>query len=82
MTTAHDLENLRKTLRKKLNDGKADVTLTGAELKLLLDEMGRLQQGNDRLRRQNRRVRIKLQRAGIAEDAPEGPEPDVDAEQP
>ena len=70
MTTAKDVEKVRKTLRAKLGSG-ADVVVTAAELRLLLDEMGRLLQSNDRLRRQNRRMRLKLQRAGIAEDAVE-----------
>ena len=81
MAEASDLETLKKTLRARLRSGKTDATLAAAELRLLLDEMGRLQQGNDRLRRQNRRVRLKLQRAGIAEDAPEAGEPG-DSEQP
>ena len=67
MVSAKDLERVRKALRAKLGSG-ADVVVADAELRLLLDEVGRLMQSNDRLRRQNRRVRLKLQRAGIAED--------------
>jgi len=68
MVSAKDVERVRKALRAKLGSG-AEVVVAEAELRLLLDEVGRLMQSNDRLRRQNRRVRLKLQRAGIAEDA-------------
>ncbi|MBX3463850.1 MAG: hypothetical protein KF830_11830 [Planctomycetes bacterium] len=68
MSHAHDLGALRKALRGRL-EAAADVTLAPGELRLLLDEVGRLQQSNDRLRRQNRRLRLKLQRAGLTDDA-------------
>jgi len=68
MVSAKDVDRVRKALRAKLGSG-ADVVVAETELRLLLDEVGRLMQSNDRLRRQNRRVRLKLQRAGIAEDA-------------
>ena len=67
MVSAKDVERVRKALRAKLGSG-ADVVVGQAELRLLLDEVGRLMQSNDRLRRQNRRVRLKLQRAGIGDD--------------
>ena len=67
MAGAKDVERVRKALRARLGSG-ADVMVAEAELRLLLDETGRLLQSNDRLRRQNRRMRSKLQRAGIAED--------------
>lgn len=67
MTSDKQLESLRKTLRKKLLDASADVSIAAADLRTVLDELGRLQQSNDRLRRQNRRVRLRLQRAGIDE---------------
>jgi hypothetical protein len=65
------LEALRKALRVRLRDGDhgQDVAVPAGDLRTLLDEVGRLQQSNDRLRRQNRRVRLKLQRAGLADDA-------------
>ncbi|HEX6810485.1 MAG TPA: hypothetical protein VF384_02575 [Planctomycetota bacterium] len=65
---AKEVERVRKALRARLGSG-ADVVVAAAELRLLLDETGRLVQSNDRLRRQNRRMRLKLQRAGIAADA-------------
>ena len=68
MTTGKELEGVRKALRAKVRDG-GDVAVAAAELRLLLDELGRLQQSNDRLRRQNRRARLKLQRAGLGDDA-------------
>ncbi|MBL9078311.1 MAG: hypothetical protein JNL08_12450 [Planctomycetes bacterium] len=71
MANGTDLHALRKALRARLASDQ-DIVLTAADLRLLLDELGRLQQSNDRLRRQNRRVRVKLQRAGIADDEPEG----------
>lgn len=70
MASDKDLETLRKSLRAKVRaDG--DATISTADLRLLLDELGRLQQSNDRLRRQNRRVRLKLQRAGLVEEGAE-----------
>jgi len=69
MDRTDDLESLRKTLRTKLRDG-AEFTIGAAAVRLLMDELSRLQQSNDRLRRQNRRVRLKLQRAGLATDEP------------
>lgn len=71
MADADDLETLRRSLRAKLKNDQ-DVAVPSADLRRLLDELGRLQQSNDRLRRQNRRVRLKLQRAGLAEDADDG----------
>jgi chromosome segregation ATPase len=68
MTTDKQLEALRKALRHKVKDASGDVTVAAAELRTVLDELGRLQQSNDRLRRQNRRVRLKLQRAGLLDD--------------
>ncbi len=83
MTGHKDLEAVRKALRHQLRDGVAEIAVPAAELRLLLDEVGRLQQSNDRLRRQNRRVRLKLQRAGLADDeaaadgdAGDGPQPE------
>lgn len=61
------LETVRRTLRAKLRDAAGAVAVEAADLRFVLDELGRLQQGNDRLRRQNRRMRLRLQRAGLAE---------------
>ncbi len=69
MATDKELESLRKALRAKVRDAGGDVTIAAADLRVLLDELGRLQQSNDRLRRQNRRVRLRLQRAGLADEA-------------
>lgn len=69
MSNDKNLEALRKVLRARLRR-EQDVTVGNGDLRLLLDELGRLQQGNDRLRRQNRRLRQKLQRAGIDDEIP------------
>lgn len=58
---------LRRQLRAQLRDGKDVVTLTAAEADLLIDEVGRLQQANDRLRRQNKRLRNRILGKGGAE---------------
>lgn len=69
MANDKNLEALRKVLRARLRS-EQDVLVGKDDLRLLLDEFGRLQQSNDRLRRQNRRVRLRLQRAGLENDAP------------
>ncbi len=71
MTSAPDLDAVKKALRGKLRDADGEVAVSAADLRLVLEELGRLQQSNDRLRRQNRRVRLRLQRAGLADDEPE-----------
>lgn len=70
MPTDKELERLRKTLRHKLEGAAGEVAIAADELRTVLGELGRLHQGNERLRRQNRRMRLKLQRAGIADDEP------------
>lgn len=67
---------LRRQVRAQLREGNETVTLSAAEAELLIDEVGRLQQANDRLRRQNKKLRKRLQGAGI--DEPE--EGDVEAD--
>ena len=52
-------EARRKRLRRLLQDEPGQVAVDAADLRWLLDEVSRLQQGNDRLRRQNRRLRLK-----------------------
>jgi len=68
MPTDKELERLRKTLRHKLEGAGGDVTIAADDLRTVLGELGRLHQGNERLRRQNRRIRLKLQRAGLVDD--------------
>ncbi|MBM4059730.1 MAG: hypothetical protein FJ265_01340 [Planctomycetes bacterium] len=84
MTDGKELERLRKRLRRLVGDATGDVAVPAADLRTVLDELGRLQQGNDRLRRQNRRVRLRLSRAGLAEDEgaspADGPPADGSAE--
>ncbi|MCA8976880.1 MAG: hypothetical protein KDC98_19310 [Planctomycetes bacterium] len=65
MSNDNRLETLRKKLRLKLRDAGGDVAVASPELTLLLDEVGRLQQSNDRLRRQNRRMRLRCQKLGV-----------------
>jgi len=50
----------RKNLRRLLKDGAEVLNVSSDDLRWLLDEASRLQQSNDRLRRQNRRMRIKV----------------------
>jgi hypothetical protein len=82
MPTDKELERLRKTLRHKLEGAGAEVTIAADDLRTVLSELGRLHQGNERLRRFCRRVRLKLQRAGLADDEPaaEGGEPGGDGD--
>ncbi len=57
-----NLEALIKDLRAQIKKGEV-VSLTHAQSKILLEELLRQQQSSDRLRRQNRRVRKRLQAA-------------------
>ena len=57
------LAPLLRQLRAHLQSGADTMTLPSAQVRLLADELGPLLQGNDRLRRQNRRLRRKLQAA-------------------
>ena len=66
MTQSKDSEARRKALRGLAKAAAGAVAVPAADLLWLLDECGRLQQGNDRLRRQNRRLRLRAQRAGLA----------------
>jgi regulator of replication initiation timing len=79
------LDALLKDLRAQVKKGGEGVALTTAQAKVLLDELLRLVQSNDRLRRQNRRVRKRLQAAtgeeatdDAADDGAEGAESDQD----
>jgi len=67
------IESLRKTLRRKAKAANGDMSIAATDLLALLDEIGRLGQSNDRLRRQNKRLRTKARRAGIeVEEGEEG----------
>jgi hypothetical protein len=72
MVDDKQLEAVKRALRNRLRDAAAEVTVVAADLRVALDELGRLHQSNERLRRQNRRVRLKLQRAGLDADEPAG----------
>jgi hypothetical protein len=56
---------LHKRIRAQLRAGAAEVVLSAAEAQQLLLDIGRLQQSSDRLRRQNRRARLRLQRVRL-----------------
>lgn len=74
---SHDpqFEALRRRLRELLRAADGPVRVDAGDLRTVLEECGRLVQSNDRLRRQNRRLRLRLQRAGLAdEEAPDGGE--------
>lgn len=73
MTLDKQSEARRKALRRLLRDDLERVDVAAADLRWLLDEVGRLQQGNDRLRRQNRRLRL---RGGMADQLDDGGEGD------
>ncbi|MCK5944321.1 MAG: hypothetical protein KAI24_20205 [Planctomycetes bacterium] len=49
----------RKRLRRMLDGDRNEVAVAADDLRWLLDEASRLQQANDRLRRQNRRLRLR-----------------------
>ena len=78
MNSTKQDEARRKRLRRSLQDGSAEVTVSNPDLRWLLDEVSRLQQSNDRLRRQNRRLRIRHgQSEEIADGSPEVSEPEA-----
>ena len=58
MTSDKQDEARRKRLRRMLDDAGGQVAVATSDLRWLLDEVSRLQQGNDRLRRQNRKLRL------------------------
>lgn len=59
----------RKRLRRMCKEAGDDITVATEDLRWLLDEASRLQQANDRLRRQNRRLRLRHERDGAPSDA-------------
>ena len=63
MLRGDTLEALLKEVRQSLKKGNEPITLSAAQARLLADELSRLLQSTDRLRRQNKRVRRKLQAA-------------------
>jgi len=67
MTGKQD-EARRKKLRRMLQNDAVTLTVAADELRWLLDEASRLQQSNDRLRRQNGRLRVRLEAAGGVAD--------------
>lgn len=85
MASGKELEGLRKRLRARLKSDGGDVPVANDDLRTLLDAVGQLQQSNDRLRRQNRRARLRLQRAGLADELPadgDGGDEGADLDQP
>lgn len=63
MSTDRVADARRKALRSLAKAG-GQAAVGSDDLLWLLDECSRLQQSNDRLRRQNRRLRLRLQDAG------------------
>ena len=61
----------RKRLRRLVKGEDEAVQVTSEDLRWLLDETGRLQQANDRLRRQNKRLRLRRGEDGAATDVEE-----------
>ena len=53
------IESLRKKLRLRAKAATGEMSVAVPDMLALLDEVGRLVQANDRLRRQNRRLRLK-----------------------
>ena len=66
MTADKEHEARRKRLRRSLPDGSTEVAIGSDDLRWLLDEVSRLQQSNDRLRRQNRRLRLRRDSEPVA----------------
>ena len=58
----------RKRLRRLVQVEDGALTVSSVDLRWLLDEAARLQQANDRLRRQNRRLRLRRERDGMPKD--------------
>ena len=58
----------RKRLRRLVQVEDGALTVSSVDLRWLLDEASRLQQANDRLRRQNRRLRLRQERDGMPKE--------------
>ena len=66
MEPTEDLDGLIRRLSRDVRGGAADgqpVSLSCQEARVLLEELGRLRQSNDRLRKQNRKIRTRVARA-------------------
>lgn len=61
----------RKRLRRLVKGEDQVVQVASEDLRWLLDETGRLQQANDRLRKQNKRLRIRRLEDRAATDVEE-----------
>lgn len=64
-------EARRKRLRRLVKGDDQAIQVACEDLRWLLDETGRLQQANDRLRRQNKRLRLRRGEDGAATDVEE-----------
>lgn len=64
-------EARRKRLRKLVKGDDPAIQVACEDLRWLLDETGRLLQANDRLRRQNKRLRLRRGEDGAATDVEE-----------
>jgi hypothetical protein len=64
-------EARRKRLRKMVKADDQELRVSCEDLRWLLDETGRLQQANDRLRRQNKRLRLRRGEDAAPSDAEE-----------
>lgn len=65
-------EARRKRLRRLVKGDAQEIQVACDDLRWLLDEAGRLQQANDRLRRQNRKLRLQRgqgEASGVVEEA-------------
>lgn len=73
MASDDRLDALRKRLRQAARDAQdagEDLRVPPRDLLAVLDGLGRATQSADRLRRQNRRLRLRCQRQGVdAEDS-------------
>lgn len=65
-----DATKLRSWLQTHPGE-EAELTLGRGEVRALCDELQRLQQSNDRLRKQNKKVRAKVARLRGGEEDPE-----------
>ena len=64
-------EARRKRLRRLVKGDDQAIQVACEDLRWLLDETGRLQQANDRLRRQNKRFRLRRGEDGASTDVEE-----------
>ena len=69
LTTA--LERLRRWVREHRDD-RAELRLPRPQVKALLDELGRLQQSQARLRQQNKKLRVRAADDAIVGEVGDG----------